>query len=118
MEDVSELQRRMRILERAFARMPNVKAHFKSPRLERLQALLALGDRRLAPVLVRMARGEADLRRALSEEKLDLDFYIHRRRSRDELLPWGHIDNGMKGDLLEDQYEKALAAVAPAPAIG
>jgi radical SAM superfamily enzyme YgiQ (UPF0313 family) len=118
MEKTPELQRRMRVLERAFGRMPNVDAHFKSPRIERLQAVLALGDRRLAPVLVRMARGEADLRRALTEERLDLDFYIHRRRSKDELLPWGHIDNGMKGELLEDQYDKALALAEPAPALG
>jgi radical SAM superfamily enzyme YgiQ (UPF0313 family) len=118
MEETSELQRRMRVLERAFGRMPNVDAHFKSPRLEKLQALLALGDRRLAPVLIRMARGEADLRRALAEEGLDLSFYIHRRRPKDEILPWGHIDNGMKRSLLEDQYDNTLLAAVPAPALG
>jgi radical SAM superfamily enzyme YgiQ (UPF0313 family) len=112
MERPSELQRRMRVLERAFARMPNVDAHFKSPRQERLQALVSVGDRRLAPVLLRMARGEADLRRAMSEEGLDLDFYLHRERSRSEPLPWGHIDNGMKLSLLESQYDKAMSAPA------
>jgi radical SAM superfamily enzyme YgiQ (UPF0313 family) len=110
METTAELSRKMRRLERAFARMPNVDAHFKSPRQEKLQALLSLGDRRLAPVLLRMARGEADLRRAMKEEGLDLDFYIHRERSRDEILPWAHIDNGMKPELLERQYEKALSS--------
>ncbi len=74
MEKIQELQRKMRLLERAFARIPNVEAHFKSPRHERLQAVLALGDRRLAPVIVRMSRGEADLRRALKDEGLDLRF--------------------------------------------
>jgi hypothetical protein len=117
METTSELSRKMRRLERAFARMPNVDANFKSPRQERLQALLSLGDRRLAPVLLRMARGEADLRRAMKEEALDLDFYIHRERSRDEILPWAHIDNGMKPELLERQYEKALSSTAPALSI-
>jgi radical SAM superfamily enzyme YgiQ (UPF0313 family) len=117
MESTSELQRRMRRLERAFARMPNVEAHFKSPRQEKLQALLSVGDRRLAPVLIRMARGEADLRRAMKEEGLDLDFYIHRERPRDEVLPWAHIDNGMKPELLERQYEKALSSTVPALSI-
>jgi radical SAM superfamily enzyme YgiQ (UPF0313 family) len=113
MEPVSSLSAKMRRLERVFARMPNVEAHFKSPRQERLQALLSTGDRRLAPVLLRMARGEADLRRALKEEGLELDFYIHRERPRDETLPWGHIDNGMKPELLLSQFEKALAPDAP-----
>ncbi len=117
METTSELQRKMRRLERAFARMPNVEAHFKSPRQEKLQALLSVGDRHLAPVLVRMARGEADLRRAMKEEGLDLDFYIHRERPRDEILPWAHIDNGMKPELLESQYEKALSSTAPSLSI-
>jgi len=113
METTSELSRKMRKLERAFARMPNVEANFKSPRQEKLQALLSLGDRSLAPVLVRMARGEADLSRAMKEEGLDLDFYIHRERPRDEVLPWAHIDNGMKPELLERQYEMALSSRAP-----
>jgi radical SAM superfamily enzyme YgiQ (UPF0313 family) len=117
MESTSELSRKMRRLERAFARIGNVDAHFKSPRQEKLQALLSLGDRRLAPVMIRMARGEADLRRAMKEAGLDLDFYIHRERPRDEILPWAHIDNGMKPALLESQYEKALSSTAPALSI-
>jgi radical SAM superfamily enzyme YgiQ (UPF0313 family) len=114
METTPELLRKMRKLERAFARMPNVEAHCKSPRQEKLQALLSLGDRRLAPVLLRMARGEADLRRAMKEERLELDFYIHRKRPKDEVLPWAYLDNGTKPELLEKQYTKALSSVAPA----
>jgi radical SAM superfamily enzyme YgiQ (UPF0313 family) len=114
MESTAELARKMRKLERAFARMPNVDAHFKSPRHEKLQALLSLGDRRLAPVLLRMARGEGDLRHAMKEEGLDIDFYIHRERGKDEILPWAYIDNGMKPELLEKQYAKALSSAAPA----
>jgi hypothetical protein len=64
-----------------------------------------------------MARGEADLRRAMKEEGLDLDSYIHREKPRDEELPWAHIDNGMKPELLERQYEKALSSMAPARSI-
>ncbi|HXV60041.1 MAG TPA: radical SAM protein [Vicinamibacteria bacterium] len=112
MERVPELRRKMRRLERAMARMPNVEANFKSPRQERLQAVLSLGDRRLAPVIVRMARGEADLSRAMKEEGLALDATIHRERSPGEPLPWEHIDNGMKPELLQSQYEKA-SALAP-----
>ncbi len=117
MEPTAALAQKMRKLERAFARIPNVEAHFKSPRQEKLQALLSVGDGRLAPVMIRMARGEADLRRAMKEEGLDLDFYIHRQKPRDEVLPWAHIDNGMKPELLERQYERALSSTVPALSI-
>ena len=110
MEKLSELNRKVRYLQKALGQMPNVEAHFKSPRQERLQALLAVGDRRLAPAMIRMARGEADLKNALAVEGLDLSSYIYRQRALDEVLPWGYIDNGMKPALLESQYEKALRA--------
>ena len=116
MERPNVLAKKMKYLKRAFARMPNVHANFKSPRQEKLQALLSLGDQRIAPVLLLLARGERNLGRALKEAGIDIDAYIHRERSLDEPLPWGHIDNGMKPELLVSQYEKAQASVALAPA--
>jgi len=110
MEKPSLLARKMQKLKKAFARMPNVDANFKSARLETLQALLSVGDQRVAPVLIRVARGEADLKRAMKEAGLDLDAYIYSERSPGESLPWGYIDNGMKPELLESQYDKARAA--------
>jgi radical SAM superfamily enzyme YgiQ (UPF0313 family) len=107
MASPTELNRKMRFLQKSLGRIPNVEPRCKSPRQERLQALLALGDRRLAPAMILMARGEADLSRAIALTGIDLDFYIHRERSLDEILPWDHIDNGMKSELLETQYRKA-----------
>ena len=96
MEKPSLLARKMQKLKKAFARMPNVDANFKSARLETLQALLSVGDHRVAPVLIRIARGEAELKPAMKEAGLDLDAYIYSERSPRESLPWGYIDNGMK----------------------
>ena len=106
MESTRVLARKMQFLRRAFARMPNVEANFKSPRQELLQALLSVGDRRLAPVLLRLARGEINLRNAMNKEGLELDDYIYLERSLDKPLPWGYIDNGMKPALLEKQYKQ------------
>jgi hypothetical protein len=100
----------MRFLKKTLGAVPNVEVHCKSARTEKLQAVLSLGDRRLAPAMLRLARGQADLKTALELEGLNLDFYIHRDRSLDELLPWDHIDNGMKRDLLESQYHKAKSS--------
>jgi hypothetical protein len=103
----SELAGKMRYLRKALSAVPNVEVNCKSPRQERLQALLSLGDRRLAPAMLALARGQTDVRRALASANLDLDFYIHRNRPLDEILPWDIIDNGMKRELLVSQFQKA-----------
>ena len=103
MAPLKDLNRKMRFLRKALGAIPNVEANFKSPRQESLQALLSLGDRRLEPAMLDMARGQA-LRSALDRHGLDLDFYIHRIRSIDEILPWDVIDNGMKKKLLVTQF--------------
>ncbi len=112
MERPAVLARKMMYLRRAFGRMPNVEANFQSPRVELLQAVLSVGDRRVAPVLLRIARDGSTLKAALAAEGLSLDELLYRERPRGEPLPWGHIDNGMKPELLESQYEKAHATVA------
>ena len=79
--------------------------------MERLQALLSVGDRRLAPVLLALAEGRG-LGEALRVAGLDLDFYLYRKRARAEILPWSFLDNGMKASLLEDQADRAARLVA------
>jgi radical SAM superfamily enzyme YgiQ (UPF0313 family) len=107
MAPLPELNRRMRYLKKALSSLANVEVNIKSPRLERLQAVLSLGDRRLAPAMVMMAREKIDVAQALKLNGLDMDFYIHRSRTLDEVLPWDHIDNGMKRELLVTQLRKS-----------
>lgn len=110
MASMSELDGKMRFLKKALGALPNVEVHCKSPRQEQLQALLSLGDRRVAPVILALGRKSSGLKRALRDAGLSLDFFIHRNRSTDEILPWGHIDNGMKTELLEQQNQKSKQA--------
>jgi len=107
MAPLAELNRKMQYLKKALRTLPNVEANFKSPRLEQLQALLSVGDRRLAPAMLSMVREEMKLKQAVERAGLDLDFYIRRPRGLDEILPWGHINNGMKKELLVAQYWKS-----------
>ncbi len=105
------LNARMRRLQKELGGIPGVEAHCKSPRLERLQALLSVGDRRLAPALLALAQGRR-LREAMAEAGLHPDFYLRRERGRDEILPWSFLDNGMKERLLQDQADRAIRLVA------
>ena len=105
------LAARMRRLQRELGALDGVEAHCKSPRMERLQALLSVGDRRLAPVLLDLAAGRG-LNDGLRRAGLSADFYLRRERGLDEELPWSFLDTGMKDELLRDQLAKADRLVA------
>ena len=46
--------------------------------------------------------------RAFAEEGLDPAFYARRERAQGEILPWEHIDSGVRKDFLWAEYQKAL----------
>lgn len=112
MAPLEVLNARIRTLQRELGALSGVEAHMKSPRLERLQAILAVGDRRLAPVILDLAEGRA-LNPSLRAAGLSADFYLHRERSPDEVLPWSFLETGMKDSMLRTQLERAEAALRP-----
>jgi hypothetical protein len=95
MEDPRQTDRKLQYLRKAFGRMPNVDAICKSARTGAAQSMLALGDRRVAGALELAVTRDLDLRRAARETGLDTAFYLFRRRSKDEVLPWDIVDNGV-----------------------
>ena len=84
-----------------------------------MEGVLARGDRRLCQVIRKVyekggfydARGEYyDNDRwleALAECGLSADFYAHRERPLDEILPWDFIDCGVTKEFLKREWEKA-----------
>ena len=44
---------------------------------------------------------------AFRETGVDPDFYAHRRRGRDEILPWDFVDSGISKEFLWREKEKA-----------
>ena len=82
--------------------------NIKSERHSYYQALLSLGDRRVAPAIAAAERNGQNWRAAVDEAGIDGDFYIFRDRSRDAALPWDIIDGGMKRAFFEAEFEKSL----------
>jgi radical SAM superfamily enzyme YgiQ (UPF0313 family) len=105
--DPRETDRKLQYLRRAFSRMPNVDAICKSTRSGAAQAILALGDRRVAKALEIAAGGRMDFKRAMREAKLDPGFYLSRRRAREELLPWDVVDNGVSKAYFWKELERS-----------
>lgn len=102
--------RRLRFLLRG---MGNVSFTMKSGRQSPYQALLSLGDRRIAPMLEAAVRHEGDLRRAASETGIDVDSYVFRQRSLRAALPWDVVSGHVRTTFLRRECERATGAGAP-----
>jgi radical SAM superfamily enzyme YgiQ (UPF0313 family) len=108
MTDAATLERKIRRLRELTADLDNVYFNIKSERHSYYQALLSLGDRRVAPAIELAERNGQNWRRAVADAGLDADFYLFRDRSRDAVLPWDIIDGGMKSAFFRAEYDKAL----------
>ena len=47
---------------------------------------------------------------AMASHGLSVDWYVHRDREPDEVLPWGHISAGLHDDFLWQEWQDSLAA--------
>jgi radical SAM superfamily enzyme YgiQ (UPF0313 family) len=108
MENPAAVDRKIKRLRGLMADIDNVYFNIKSERHSYYQALLSLGDRRVAPAIEAAERNGQNWRAAVADAGVDGDFYIFRDRSRDALLPWDIIDGGMKRSFFEAEFAKAL----------
>lgn len=95
--------------------------HFKchKPEMSFLEGLFARGDRRLSKLLMKAFEkgcrfdewGEFlryDLwQEAIEETQTDVNFYLHRERDKNEILPWDHLFIQMQKDWLWKEFESA-----------
>ena len=100
MEDDRSIERKIARMRSLMAGIDNVYFNIKSERHSFYQALLSLGDRRVAPAIEAAERNGGNWRAAVAETGVDADFFVFRDRSRDTVLPWDIIDGGMKDELL------------------
>jgi radical SAM superfamily enzyme YgiQ (UPF0313 family) len=108
MEDPAVTERKAKRLRHLLAGLDNVYFNIKSERHSYYQALLSLGDRRVANAVEAAERNGGNWRAAVAEVGLDGDFYIFRDRSDDPVLPWDIIDGGMKTSFFQSEFRKAL----------
>jgi radical SAM superfamily enzyme YgiQ (UPF0313 family) len=108
MEDPAVVERKIKRLRTLMADMDNVYFNIKSERHSYYQALLSLGDRRVADAIEAAERNGGNWRAAVADVGLDADFYIFRDRSSDPVLPWDIIDGGMKRSFFQAEFRKAL----------
>jgi radical SAM superfamily enzyme YgiQ (UPF0313 family) len=110
MERSDIIERKMKRLRTLVSGIDNVYFNIKSERHSYYQALLSLGDRRVAPAIEAAEQNGGNWRRAVADAGVDGDFYIFRDRSADAVLPWDIIDGGMKDQFFRGELEKSLRA--------
>ena len=108
MTDTREIERKMKRLHALVSGLDHVYFSIKSERHSYYQALMSLGDRRVAPAIEAAERNGGQWRQAVQEAGVDADFYIYRDRSADRVLPWDIIDGGMKDAFFRNEFAKGL----------
>ena len=108
MTDAATIDRKSKRLRTLMAGIDNVYFNIKSERHSYYQALLSLGDRRVAPAIEAAERNGQDWRAAVAEAGVEASHFLFRDRSRDAMLPWDIIDGGMKAAFFRSEFEKGL----------
>jgi len=108
MEGTRSIEKKMQRVRSLMSGIENVYFNIKSERHSFYQALLSLGDRRVAPAIEAAERNGGNWRAACTEAGVDADFYVFRDRSRDAVLPWDIIDGGHKDGFFRSEFDKAL----------
>ena len=111
----SLIERKIRRMRTLMADIDNVYFNIKSERHSFYQALLSLGDRRVAPVVEAAERNGGNWRAALAETGVDAHFFVFRDRSADAVLPWDIIDGGLKDNFFRSEFDKSLREESTLP---
>ncbi len=104
---VKDLKQRLKWIRHKIGRIPNTVFTADLPKWAFLQALIARGDRRLAPLLYMLAK-EVPFSQGLKTLSINPDFLIARMRDKEEVFAWEVIDPGVKRAFLWEEWQKAL----------
>jgi hypothetical protein len=108
LEQASSLKEKQKWLKKTLEKEGGVKVNADLPKWAYVQTLLAMGDRRVASILLMSHNLDGDWTKALRFSDVNPDFFVYRPKGLDEILPWDFIDHGiLKGHLIKE-YELAL----------
>ena len=117
-EEIESLNEKMNILHSLLHPLGRrVRYNWSDFEVNLIEGVLSRGDRRVSSVIERVYRkgGVMDnwreffsLKRwqeGFVEEGLDIDFYTHRERGKEEIFPWEHLSSGVNKDFLWKEYQ-------------
>jgi len=117
---VAELQRKVNLLRDATRRERGVDLKWHDPKASLAEGIASRGDRRIGAVIEEVWRRGGTFQEwseffrldlwleAMAAQGLDPDWYTHRHRELDEVLPWDHLSAGLHKDFLWQDWRDAL----------
>ncbi len=120
---VDELGRKINLLKDDLRRTKGVQLKWHDPKATLAEGIASRGDRRLGPVIEYVWRHGGTFQEwsehfsydlwleAMAANDCDVDWYVHRHRTEDEVLPWDHLSAGLHKDFLWQDWRDALEEV-------
>ena len=118
-DTIEQIQSKLNFL-RSELRVPGIKPTWTDPHSTMLESWLSRGDRKLGAVILQAWKKGAKFDawqdqfnyntwvEAFNDCQVSPEFYSHRERNLDEILPWDHISSGVKKDFLKKDYQASL----------
>jgi radical SAM family uncharacterized protein len=120
------IDRRLHLLRDALGRDKAIGYRYHDGKPGQIEGLLARGDRRVGAVIEAVWRGGGRFdgwsehfsyerwvqacEETFADSPVSLAWFTTRDRTREEILPWDHLDAGLDRDWLWSDWEDALAA--------
>ena len=120
---VAELKRKIYLLRDEVKRSHGVQMKWHDPAATLIEGIASRGDRRLGRVIEAVWRRGGTFQEwseyfdhdlwleEMANAGLSADWYVHRHRELDEVLPWDHLDAGLHKDFLWQDWRDALNEV-------
>jgi len=119
----AELGRKIGLVRDATRRNRAVQLKWHDPKATLIEGIASRGDRRIGAAIEYVWRHGGVFQEwsehfnhdlwleAMAACGLDIDWYVHRHRTEDEILPWDHLSAGLHKDFLWQDWRDALDQV-------
>ncbi|MEW6066951.1 MAG: radical SAM protein [Nitrospirota bacterium] len=108
MENPSEVKERLKMIKKDLSSVKGIKVFHDVPKYAYMQGVFSMGDRRISKVIEGVPK-EQDWIKAAEATEIDKEFYIHRKKEFNEILPWDFIDMGIAKEKLWAEYQEAIS---------
>ncbi|HXW69077.1 MAG TPA: hypothetical protein VEJ88_05680, partial [Dissulfurispiraceae bacterium] len=108
MEPLGAVKEKLKFIKKTLRDEGSIKVFHDVPKYAYLQGLFARGDRRVFKVIEALSQTD-DMKKACSEAGIGMDFYLFRKRSFKEMLPWDFIKSDTMKERLWEEYASALS---------
>ena len=117
---VVELSRKIGLLRDDLRRSKGVQLKWHDPEATLVEGITSRGDRRLGPVIEYVWRKGGTFQEwsehfnydlwleAMAANGCDVDWYVHRHRTENEVLPWDQLSAGLHKDFLWQDWRDSL----------